>query len=94
MGGDERSQTCSVPEYRITLGSKTSGPGLSGRSPTKLEVLKATLLGLLGLAIVIGIVLAAFVVGSIIASLLLILLAVVLVVWAARYLLRRLKRRL
>lgn len=79
-------------EYRITIGSKTSGPSRPGRPPSKLEVLKATLLGLLGLAIVIGIFLAAFVVGSIIASLLLILLGGVLVVWGVRYLLRKLKR--
>jgi hypothetical protein len=74
-------------EYRITIGSKTNGPGLPGRPPSKLEVLKAALVGLLGLAIVIGILLAAFVVGSIIASVLLILLAVALIIWLARRLL-------
>lgn len=82
-----------MAEYRITIGSKTSSPRLPGRPPSKLEVLKAALLGLLGLAIVIGILLAAFVVGSIIASLLLILLALVLVVLVARRLLRKLKTR-
>jgi hypothetical protein len=81
-----------MAEYRITIGSKTSGPGRPGRPPSKLEALKATLLGLLGLAIVIGIFLAAFVVGSIIASVLLILLGGVLVFWGVRYLLRKLKR--
>jgi hypothetical protein len=83
-----------MAEYRITIGSKASGSGPSARPPTKLEVLKAALLGLLGMVIVIGIVLAAFVVGSVIASVLLILLAVVLIVWATRRLLLNLKRRL
>jgi hypothetical protein len=82
-----------MAEYRITIGSKTGGPGLPGRPPGKLEVLKAALLGLLGLAIVIGIVLAAFVIGSIIASILLILLAGVLIMWIVRLLIARLRRR-
>lgn len=82
----------SMPLYRITIRSRTNSPGLPGKPPSKLEMLKAVLLGLLGLAIVIGIFLAAFVVGSIIASLLLILLGLVFVVWRVRYLLRKLKR--
>lgn len=79
-------------EYRITIGPKTSGPGLPGRPPSKLEVLQAALLGILGLAIVIGIVLAALVVGSIVASVLLILLAVAFIVWMVRWLLIKLWR--
>ncbi len=82
-----------MAEYRITIGSKTSGSGSPARPPSKLEVLKAALLGLFGLAVVIGIVLAAFVVGSIIASVLLILLAVALVVWVVRRLVMKLKKR-
>ncbi len=50
--------------------------------------------GLLGPAIVIGILLATFVVGSIIASVLLILLAVVFIIWLARRPLFELKGRL
>jgi Flp pilus assembly protein TadB len=83
-----------MPEYRITIGSKTSGPGFPGRRPGKLEMFKAALLGVLGLAILVGIVIAAFVVGSIIASVLLILLAAVLVVWAVRRLFRKVKNSL
>jgi hypothetical protein len=78
-----------MPEYRITIGSKTNDPRLPGKGPSKLEVLKAAILGLFGLAIVIGILLAAFVVGSIIACLLLVLLAVVLAVGVIRYAIRR-----
>jgi uncharacterized membrane protein YfcA len=80
-----------MPEYRITIGSNASGRRHPSRPPGKLEILKAVLLGVLGLAILIGIVIAAFVVGSIIASVLLILLAVVLAVWAIRRLFRKVK---
>jgi membrane protein YdbS with pleckstrin-like domain len=83
-----------MPEYRITIGSRTGGQEHPRRPPSKLEILKAALLGILGLAILIGIVIAAFVVGSIIASVLLILLAAVFVVWAVRRLFRKVKNRL
>lgn len=80
-----------MPEYRITIGSRTDGQEHPTRPPSKLEILKATLLAILGLAILIGILIAAFVVGSIIASVLLILLAAVLSVWAVRRLFRKVK---
>lgn len=80
-----------MPEYRIAIGSKTGSRDQLGRRPGKLEVLKAVLLGVLGLAILIGILIAAFVVGSIIASVLLIVLAALLGVWAVRRLFRKLK---
>jgi membrane protein YdbS with pleckstrin-like domain len=83
-----------MPEYRITIGSTTNGSHLPGRRPRKVEVLKAAIVGLLGLAIVIGILLAAFVLGSVIASLLLVLLAVVFIIAVVRYQLRKLKSRL
>lgn len=83
-----------MAEYRITIGSKTSGSGRSARPPGKLEVLKAALLGILGLAAVIGVVLAAFVVGSLIASVLLIVLAIVLIVWLANRVFLKLKEML
>ena len=79
-------------EYRITIGSRSGGPGLPGRPRGKLEGLKAVLVGVLGLGILIGILLAAFVVGSVVASLLLVLLAMAFVVGMLRYLLKRLKR--
>jgi membrane protein YdbS with pleckstrin-like domain len=80
-----------MPEYRITIGSRSGRPQHSNKRPGKLEILKAVLLGTLGLAILIGIVIAAFVVGSIIASVLLILLAAVLAVAAGRRLFRKIK---
>jgi membrane protein YdbS with pleckstrin-like domain len=80
-----------MPEYRITIKSRRGDPEHSSKRPGNLEVLKAVLLGILGLAILIGIVIAAFVVGSIIASVLLILLAVVIVMWAIRRLVRKVK---
>lgn len=81
-----------MPEYRITIDSKSHGPKLPGQRPSKLEVLKATIIGLLGLALAIGFLLAAFVLGSIIASVLLVLFAVVVVLGVARYIIRKLKR--
>lgn len=81
-----------MPEYRITIGTKAGSEGRPTRSPSKLEVLKATLVGILGLATVIGVVLAAFVVGSILASVLLILLAFALLVWGLRRILGKFKR--
>jgi uncharacterized protein (DUF2062 family) len=83
-----------MPEYRITIGSRTGGGAHPSRPPGKFEVLKAALLGTLGLAVIIGIVIAAFVVGSIIASVLLILLAAVFAVWAVRHLFRKVKNSL
>jgi uncharacterized membrane protein YfcA len=83
-----------MPEFRITIGSKTNRSQLPGGRPRKLEVLKAAIVGLLGLGIVIGILLAALVVGSIVASLLLVLLAVVFIIAVVRYLLRNVKSRL
>jgi predicted lipid-binding transport protein (Tim44 family) len=71
-------------EYRITIGHKPKDPGQPTQRHSKLEMLKAGLLGVLALAAVIGILIAAFIVGSVIASILLILLAVALVVWSAR----------
>lgn len=83
-----------MAEFRITVGSRSGSPspqlGPSGPWPK----LKAVLMGVLGLAILVGILLAAFVVGSIIASLLLVLLAVVLIVWVIRYIFRQLQTRL
>jgi len=79
-------------EFRITIAGKNRVPGPARRRPSRLEILKAVLLGILGLAAVIGILLAAFVVGSIIASVLLVGVAVGLVVWLLRRLVSRLKR--
>jgi hypothetical protein len=81
-----------MAEFRITIAGKNRGPDPVRRQPSRLEILKAVLLGILGLAAVIGILLAAFVVGSIIASVLLVGVAVVLVVWLFRRLVSRLKR--
>lgn len=79
-------------EYRIKIGRRPEGPGqLTGR-PSKLEMLKKALLGLLVLATVIGVLLAAFIIGSIIASGLLVLFAVALIIWLARQFLGRLRR--
>jgi hypothetical protein len=83
-----------LAEYRIVIGSKTSGSGRPPRLPGKLAALKAVLLGLLGLAVVIGIVLAAFVIGSLIASVLLILVAIALIIWVVRRLLLKFQRSL
>lgn len=44
-----------MPQYRITIGSK-AGPEHARRPPGKLEAIKAVLLGVLALAILIGIV--------------------------------------
>lgn len=83
-----------MAEFRITVGSRPGNSGSQLRPRGPWPKLKAVLLGVLGLAVLIGILLAAFVVGSIIASLLLVLLAVVLVVCVIRYSFRQLKRRL
>ena len=72
--------------------SGSSSPQLG--SPGPWPKLKAVLMGVLGLTILVGILLAAFVVGSIIASLLLALLAVVLIVWVIRYIFRQSQTRL
>jgi hypothetical protein len=83
-----------MKEYRITIGPKVSGSGPNPRRPqSKLELLKASILGLLALSAVIGILIAAFVVGSVIASLLLILLAVSILVWLIRRFLVTLQRK-
>ncbi len=81
-----------MAEFRIMIGPKSGSSGRPAKPPGKLELLKAALLGILGLAVVIGILLAALVVGSIIASVLLILLATVLVVWLANRIFVKLKR--
>ena len=79
-------------EYRIVIGSTPGQRTLSGKPPGRLEMVKAVLLGLLGLGLVVGILLAAFVVGSIVASILLVLLAVGILFWACRRLFLKIRK--
>ena len=68
--------------YQLTIGKASSTPGgEAGRPPSKLQRLKAALLGFLVLAASIGILLAAFAIGAALAAVILTVLFVAISLW-------------
>jgi hypothetical protein len=81
-------------QYKITIGRRPDDSGGKSRQPqSKVQIVKAWILALLGLSVIVGVFLTAFIIGSAIASVLLVLIALSLFGFLIRRLLQVFARR-